>query len=160
MRHACSHAGDDLRNTIVHPVVLPVLAGLAWNASGSSLPTVADEILQTLGQAVVPLCLVLIGVSLAYYGLRGAVRSASVLSVVKLRPAPALVLVFARWGSACRRAARDRRDDGGAAGRQQRADLRPALRHPARRDEHGHRRFDARLRGHAPLWLALLHVVG
>ena len=47
---------------------IPVLAGFAWNLSGLGLPTVADEILQTLGQAVVPLCLVLIGMSLAYYG--------------------------------------------------------------------------------------------
>ena len=87
-----------LRNTIIHPVVLPVLAGFAWNLSGQALPQVADEILQTLGQAVVPLCLVLIGMSLAYYGLRGAARGAVVLALVKLVLLPALVLVVAHWG--------------------------------------------------------------
>jgi predicted permease len=86
------------RNTIVHPVVLPVLIGLTWNALGLPLPGVADEILQTLGQAVVPLCLVLIGMSLAYYGVQGAARSAVILSVLKLLVLPALVLAVAHWG--------------------------------------------------------------
>ncbi len=83
------------RNTIVHPVVLPVLAGLAWNASGAALPGFADEILALLGQAVVPLCLVLIGVSLAHYGVRGALRQASGLSLLKLLVHPLAVFVFA-----------------------------------------------------------------
>jgi len=86
-----------VRNTVIHPVVLPVLAGLVWNLTGIGLPTVADEILQTLGQAVVPLCLVLIGMSLAYYGTQGAARSAGVLAAVKLLVLPALVLVIGRW---------------------------------------------------------------
>ena len=87
-----------VRNTVIHPVVLPVLAGFAWNLSGLALPVVADEILVTLGQAVVPLCLVLIGMSLAYYGLQGAARGAVALSFVKLALLPALVLVVAHWG--------------------------------------------------------------
>lgn len=86
------------RNTVIHPVVLPVLAGLAWNGLGLPVPAVADEILQTLGQAVVPLCLVLIGMSLAYYGLQGAARSAIALTVMKLLVLPAMVLLVAHWG--------------------------------------------------------------
>jgi malonate transporter and related proteins len=88
------------RNTIVHPVVLPVLTGLAWNALRLPVPTVADEILQTLGQAVVPLCLVLIGMSLAYYGVQGAAKAAVWLSALKLLLLPALVLAVAHWGFA------------------------------------------------------------
>jgi malonate transporter and related proteins len=75
------------RNTLIHPVVLPVLAGLAWNLSGLQLPAVLDELLATLGTAVVPLCLVLIGVSLSQYGVKG-----------HLRGALAAVLVVAHWG--------------------------------------------------------------
>jgi len=86
------------RNTVIHPVVLPVLVGLAWNALRLPLPTVAGEILQTLGQAVVPLCLVLIGMSLAYYGVRGAATVAVLLSALKLIVLPAVVLVIAHWG--------------------------------------------------------------
>ena len=84
------------RNTVIHPVVLPVLAGLAWHASGAALPGLVDEILATLGQAVVPICLVLIGVSLAHYGLRGALGTATVLSLLKLVVHPLAVLLFAR----------------------------------------------------------------
>jgi hypothetical protein len=97
-----THLGQTLlstaRNTIIHPVVLPVLIGLSWNGLGLPVPSVADEILQTLGQAVVPLCLVLIGMSLAYYGVQGAVRAAVALSVLKLLVLPALVLAIAHWG--------------------------------------------------------------
>jgi malonate transporter and related proteins len=86
------------RNTVIHPVILPVLAGLAWNASGWPIPGFADEILHTLGTAVVPLCLVLIGVSLAHYGIKGALRGAVALSAVKLLLQPLAVLAFARFG--------------------------------------------------------------
>jgi len=87
-----------LRNTIVHPVVLPVLLGLGWNLLGLGLPSLVDEVLQLLGSAVVPLCLVLIGLSLAYYGLQGSVRGALGVSMFKLLALPALVLVVAHWG--------------------------------------------------------------
>lgn len=86
------------RNTVIHPVILPVLAGLLWNLAGLSIPGFADEILATLGQAVVPLCLVLIGVSLAHYGIKGALRGATILSALKLVAMPLAVLVFARFG--------------------------------------------------------------
>jgi predicted permease len=87
-----------VRNTVIHPVILPVLAGLAWNLAGLPIPGFADEILATLGQAVVPLCLVLIGVSLAHYGIKGALRGATILSAVKLVAMPLAVLLFARFG--------------------------------------------------------------
>jgi predicted permease len=87
-----------LRNTIVHPVVLPVIAGMAWNATGLGLHPVVDEVLSGLGSAVVPVCLVLIGITLAAYGLGGRARGAVVISVVKLLVLPALVLAVAHWG--------------------------------------------------------------
>jgi predicted permease len=102
--HSSAHLGRTLartaRNTIIHPVTLPVLAGLAWNLSGLAMPTVLDEVLVQLGLPVVPLCLVLIGMSLAYYGIQGAVRGAVVISVLKLLVLPALVLVVGHWGFA------------------------------------------------------------
>ena len=95
--HLLQTLGRTVRNTLIHPVVLPVLAGLVWNGTGVKLPVFVDEILQTLAQAVVPLCLVLIGMSLAYYGVRGAVKSALVLSAFKLLIVPALVFGVGRW---------------------------------------------------------------
>lgn len=86
-----------VRNTLVHPVVLPILLGLVWNLTGLGLHPVVDQTLQGLGSAVVPVCLVLIGVSLASYGLRGGLRQAVAVTLLKLMVLPALVLAVA-WG--------------------------------------------------------------
>ncbi len=87
-----------VRNALIHPVVLPVLLGLLWNLGGLGLHPVIDQTLAGLGSAVVPVCLVLIGVSLASYGLRGGLRQALAVSLLKLLVMPALVLVVAHWG--------------------------------------------------------------
>jgi predicted permease len=75
-----------------------VLLGLAWNLTGLPLPPPVDEALRVLGSAVVPVCLVLIGLNLAQYGLRGRVRGALGLSALKLLLLPALVLLVAHLG--------------------------------------------------------------
>jgi predicted permease len=87
-----STAVTTARRAVVHPVVLPVLVGLIWNVVGLPVPGPVDDVLATLGQAIVPLCLVLIGLSLAHYGLRGVGWPALWLSVGKLAVLPALVL--------------------------------------------------------------------
>jgi predicted permease len=87
-----------VRNTIVHPVVLPVLAGLAWNITGAPLPGVLDEVLRLLASAVAPVCLVLIGASLAGYGIGAHLRGALQLGALKLFVLPALVLGVAYLG--------------------------------------------------------------
>jgi predicted permease len=84
-----------VRNTVIHPVVLPVLVGLAWNLTGWGVPPVLDDALATLAAAVVPLCLVLIGVNLESYGLHGQWRAALQASALKLLLLPALVLLVA-----------------------------------------------------------------
>ncbi len=87
-----------VRNTIIHPVVLPVLAGMAWHATGWPLPGPLDETLQLLGTAVAPMCLVLIGLSLAYTGIGNRFAGAIAITLLKLVALPALVLAVARWG--------------------------------------------------------------
>lgn len=87
-----------LRNTLIHPVVLPVMLGVAWNLGGLGLHPVVDQALAGLGSAVVPLSLVMIGMTLGVYGVRGQVRQALGLAAVKLLVLPALVLAVARWG--------------------------------------------------------------
>lgn len=85
------------RNTIIHPVVLPVLAGLAWNVIGVEIPQAVDQILLMLGQAVVPVCLIAIGMSLAHYGIQGSARGALWLTGAKLAVQPGLVLLVGHW---------------------------------------------------------------
>jgi hypothetical protein len=99
-RHATvtSTARSAARNALIHPVVLPVLLGLGWNLTGAGLHPVLDDALGLLASAVVPLCLVLIGTSLVQYGLKGRMRGAAALSLLKLAVLPALVFVVARFG--------------------------------------------------------------
>ncbi len=91
------------RATVVHPVVLPVLAGLAWNlvagqGFGLHLPGVLLDVLATLAQGVVPVCLVLIGVSLARHGVQGRLRGALAPAAVKLLALPGLVGLLGHYG--------------------------------------------------------------
>jgi malonate transporter len=86
-----------VRNTVIHPVVLPVLAGLAVNVSGFALPALVDQTLLLLTLAVVPVCLVVIGLSLEHYGMKGSLSGALWLSFAKLVVLPALVFVVGHW---------------------------------------------------------------
>jgi predicted permease len=86
-----------LRQSLLHPVVLPVLAGMAWRMAGLTLPPVADNMLQTLGQAGVPLCLILIGASLAQHGLAVDPRALLGRVLLKLLLLPALVAAAGWW---------------------------------------------------------------
>ncbi len=83
---------------VLHPVVLPVLLGLAYNTTGLSIPGPVDDVLATLGQAVIPVSLVAIGLSLQHYGVAGHVRQAVVVAAGKLLLQPAAVLAVAYWG--------------------------------------------------------------
>jgi predicted permease len=60
--------GGIVRQSVIHPVVLPVLLGLAWNLAGGGLAAPVDQALHWAGWAALPLCLVLLGVSLAEGG--------------------------------------------------------------------------------------------
>ena len=86
-------------HTLLHPVVLPIVAGLLWNLTGFGLHPVPDEVLQLLGSAVVPVCLVLIGITLQVHGIAGQWRAVLPVCLVKLVLMPAVVLVVAHWGS-------------------------------------------------------------
>ncbi len=89
--------GTAVRSAVFHPVMLPILLGLAWNLTGLGLHPVVDALLLSLTAAVVPLCLFLIGTNLAQYGLRGRVRGALGLSVLKLLVLPTVVLLGAHF---------------------------------------------------------------
>ena len=85
------------RQTLIHPVILPVVLGFIWNIFRLPLPGPVDATLVTLAQAAVPLCLVLIGLSMAHYGIAGSVKPALAQSAVKLLIHPALVALVVFW---------------------------------------------------------------
>jgi len=74
---------------------------MVWHTTGWVLPGPLDETLQLLGTAVAPLCLVLIGITLAYTAgatVLQAARGALGITLLKLLALPALVLGVAHWG--------------------------------------------------------------
>ncbi len=80
-----------IRASLMHPVVLPILAGLAWSAAGATLPRPVDTTLTMLGGAAAPLCLVLLGASLAQFDLRRGIATAAALVMLKSAVHPMLV---------------------------------------------------------------------
>jgi len=85
------------RRAIIHPVVLPVLLGLAYSATGWSIPGPVDEVLAILGQAVTPVSLITIGLTLAEHGIAGPVLHTIAQSLGKLVVQPAIVLLTAHY---------------------------------------------------------------
>jgi malonate transporter len=74
---------EAVRNTLNHPVILPIIAGLLWGAFRLPLPDAVDAPLALLAAASGPCSLVLLGASLAQYGIAEFWRPAAVLSVLK-----------------------------------------------------------------------------
>lgn len=90
-RSAAGSLDQVVRASLLHPVVLPILAGLAWSATGASLPAAVDTTLSMLGSAAAPLCLVLLGASLARLDLRQGIATALGLTLLKSAAHPLLV---------------------------------------------------------------------
>ena len=86
-----------LRSALVHPVVLPILAGVAWSLSHWSLPGPIDAALKLMAAAAAPMCLVLLGASLAQYGIRAGWAGVIGLSAMKNLVHPLGVYAMGRW---------------------------------------------------------------
>lgn len=82
---------DALRKSILHPVPLPILAGMAWGQTGWSLPAVVDKPLALLGSAMGPMALLLVGVTLSQVRISEHLRGAMALVGAKNFALPALV---------------------------------------------------------------------
>ena len=80
-----------MRNAIIHPVPLPIIAGLLFAQTGWVIPEVVDKPLQWLGQAFGPLALMLVGVTLAGTAMGPHLRAALGMTLVKNLVLPLLV---------------------------------------------------------------------
>lgn len=88
-----------LRAAVIHPIPLPIMAGLLYAQTGWAVPAVVDKPLHLLGQAFGPLALVLVGVNLAATPLAGQWRDTLALSATKNLVLPVLVAISAwAWG--------------------------------------------------------------
>lgn len=82
---------------LMHPVILPIVAGLAWSVTGIGLAAPVDATLALIGGAAPTLCLVLLGASLAQFQLRSELGGALRITVVKSLVHPALAWLVGRW---------------------------------------------------------------
>ena len=80
-----------MRNAVIHPVPLPIIAGLLFAQTGWTIPAVVDRPLQLLGSAFGPLALVLVGVTLAHTKVGAHIKDAFAIAMVKNALHPALM---------------------------------------------------------------------
>lgn len=85
-----------MKNGILHPVPLPIIAGLLFAQTGWALPAMVDKPLQLLGQALGPIALLLVGVTLAFSKVGSSVIPALRVALVKSLVLP-LVLATLGW---------------------------------------------------------------
>jgi malonate transporter len=92
-RHILRIVGMAIKNAVLHPVPLPILAGLIYAQTGWGLHPIVDKPLQLLGAAFGPIALVLAGISLAQTRIGKNIKEAVKLSVVKTWVHPLLMAV-------------------------------------------------------------------
>lgn len=92
-----ANVAEAVRNTLIHPVILPIIAGLAWGAMRLPLPDAVDAPLALLAAASGPCSLVLLGASLAQYGIAQYWRPAVVLSALKIIVFPVVIWALGKY---------------------------------------------------------------
>lgn len=85
-----------LKNSLLHPVPLPIMAGLLFAQTGWVIPAVIDKPLEMLALAFGPLALVLVGVTLANTPVGQHWRPALALAGIKNLAHPLLVALLCR----------------------------------------------------------------
>ncbi|SHE68342.1 hypothetical protein SAMN04487965_0426 [Microbulbifer donghaiensis] len=84
-----------VRHALLNPVILSTLLGVAYAATGWSLPAVAKQYLSLLGAAVTPCALFAIGLSIKVEDIGKDLSAIVGVSLVKLIVLPVLVLLLA-----------------------------------------------------------------
>ena len=95
-RHVLATVGLAVRNAIVHPVPLPIIAGLLFAQTGWTLPAVVDRPLRLLGEAFGPVALLLVGITLAQTAIGPQLRAALGIALLKTLVHP-LLMAAAGW---------------------------------------------------------------
>jgi len=84
-----------LRVFLGNPLIVGILAGIAWRFAGWPIPYVARPVVDALASVAGPVALFAVGLGLVQFGIRGAVLPALALSPLKLFVMPTIVLVLA-----------------------------------------------------------------
>jgi malonate transporter and related proteins len=95
-RHIALTALAAVRNALLHPVPLPIIAALLFAQTGLVVPELIDRPLELLGNALAPTALVLVGATLAGTAVGAQWRRALGLAAVKNLLHPLLVALCGR----------------------------------------------------------------
>jgi hypothetical protein len=90
-RHMAMTVLSAIKGGIIHPVPLPIIAGLLFAQTGLVVPDVVDKPLHLLGSAFGPVALVLVGVTLTQVQVGPHLKSALGISLLKNLALPCLV---------------------------------------------------------------------
>ncbi len=88
--HLLRVTGRALRKALVHPVPLPIIAGLLFAQTGLDIPAVVDQPMRWIGMAFGPLALLLVGIALAESAVGAQWRAALQLAAIKNLAVPAV----------------------------------------------------------------------
>jgi len=86
-----------VKSVLQNPVILAILAGLAYVATGWPIPGTLDTFIGLLGDAAPACALVAMGASLTAFRLAGDLRETMIVVLLKLVAHPALVALLAFW---------------------------------------------------------------
>ncbi|MBN9233814.1 MULTISPECIES: AEC family transporter [Phyllobacteriaceae] len=83
-----------LHKLLVNPLIIGILAGLAWRVTGVPLPGLVSRLAEALGGTAAPVALFAMGLGLNRFGISGHIGPSLGLSVLKLFVMPALTLAL------------------------------------------------------------------
>lgn len=86
---------DFLRNLFSNPLIIGILAGLAWRVSGLSMPALGTRFIDAFASIAGTVALFAMGLGLRKFGISGNVKPALALAALKLLLLPAVVLLTA-----------------------------------------------------------------
>ena len=95
-RHIAATVARAVKNAILHPVPLPIIAGFLYSLTGLGLAPVVERPLKLLGDAFGPVALVLVGVTLAQTQIGRHLKGALGISVLKTIAHP-ILMAAAGW---------------------------------------------------------------
>ncbi len=95
------HPGKTLvqaaRSLVTNPILIAIAAGLAWSATGWSLPGPVESYLRLMGSAGTSCALFAMGASMARFKLGGHLGESAVITVFKLLVMPATAWLLSRF---------------------------------------------------------------
>ena len=92
-----SMLGSSLRALAVNPIILSLLAGIAYGATGWPLPGPVERFTDLLGGAAAPCALFALGASLTAFSIGGDLKEVLAVTLLKLVLHPLIMAVIAFW---------------------------------------------------------------